>query len=127
MAYEIVELGNTSVRVRAPLEPNINIHGTGFAGSLYSLAVLTAWALCYAQIERLAVGAELVVAGAKVSYKKPVAAEIECHCELSDKVLAEYREGLQQGKRARINLQVDVNQGSAILDVQLVALPHDKG
>lgn len=123
MAYEIIGLGNRHIDVRAPLQPNINIHSSGFAGSIYSLAVLTAWSLCFAQIVELGVDAELVVGRANIAYKKPVVAAIECHCELSDDAMAEYRQLLQRGERARVNLQVNVNQGSAILDVLLVALP----
>ena len=32
-----------SLTVRAPMQPNRNVHGTTFAGSLYSACVLTGW------------------------------------------------------------------------------------
>ena len=43
--FHIAELDGQSIRVAAPLAPNINVHGTGFAGSLYALGILTAWAM----------------------------------------------------------------------------------
>ena len=38
MGYEIRALDARAITVGAPLAPNINIHGTGFAGSQYALA-----------------------------------------------------------------------------------------
>ena len=41
MQFSIASLSRESILVTAPLAPNVNIHGTGFAGSIYSLAVLS--------------------------------------------------------------------------------------
>jgi hypothetical protein len=46
MQFSIKVLNQDEIQVSAPLEPNINVHGTGFAGSIYSAAILTGWALC---------------------------------------------------------------------------------
>ena len=36
MSYRITELADTRITVEAPLGPNINIHGTGFAGGRHT-------------------------------------------------------------------------------------------
>lgn len=78
MRFSIEELSYDAIRVSAPLEPNVNIHGTGFAGSIYSVAILTGWALCTHILEQAAVDAELVVAKAGIRYRAPVTGELRC-------------------------------------------------
>ena len=82
MGYEIVKLDEARIVVEAPLEPNINIHGTGFAGSLYTLGVLSAWALCNHVIDAAGLDAELVIAEANIRYRAPVRGRIRCSCSL---------------------------------------------
>ena len=53
MQFHIEALSLDAIEVVAPLPPNVNIHGTGFAGSIYSVAVLTGWALCTISWKRL--------------------------------------------------------------------------
>ena len=93
----------------APLQPNINIHGTGFAGSIYSLAVLTGWALCTHIIDELELDAELVVGRAEIAYRAPVTGELECRCradaEQREAFLQEYRE------RGKSRLVLDIAVG----------------
>ena len=61
MQFSIDLMDQDSIHVSAPLEPNVNIHGTGFAGSIYSLAVLTGWSLCTHIMDELVMDGELVV------------------------------------------------------------------
>ena len=96
MQFSIDDLSLDGIRVSAPLEPNINIHGTGFAGSIYSLAVLTGWALCTHIIDELELDAELVVGRAEIAYRAPVTGALECRCATEaaqrDAFLAEFRD-----------------------------------
>ena len=66
------------------IEPNINIRSTGCAGSIYSLGVLTGWALCTHIMDELGIEAELVVARAEIRYRAPVNGELECSCACSE-------------------------------------------
>lgn len=111
MQFSIEQLELDRIIVTAPLEPNINIHGTGFAGSIYSVAVLTGWALCTHIIDELALDAELVVARAEIAYRAPVTGDLECRCSvdagLREAFLAEFRE---RGK-GRLVLDIAVGDG----------------
>jgi len=60
--FWVTTLGDTVIEVEAPLAPNINVHGTGFAGSLYALGILTAWGLCSHLIHQAELAADLVEA-----------------------------------------------------------------
>ena len=126
MAFSIEELSPRAIRVRAPLEPNINIHGTGFAGSIYSLAILTGWALCAHILEQANLDAELVVAKAEIRYRAPVTGELRCITAAGD----EQREAFLHGARERGKgvLALDIEVGGdrqALLSATFCAIHRD--
>ena len=84
MEFDIADLTPQSIRVRAPLPPNVNVHGTGFAGSIYAIAVLAGWALCTHIMNVRGMAGDLVVASAKIRYRAPVTGDISCHSEASE-------------------------------------------
>jgi thioesterase domain-containing protein len=108
MQFSIDQLQPGKIRVSAPLQPNINIHGTGFAGSIYSLAVLTGWALCTHILEELAVDADLVVGRAEISYRAPVTGDFECHCSASDTQREAFLQGIRERGKGRLELDIAV-------------------
>lgn len=114
MGYRITELGDNHITVAAPLAPNINIHGTGFAGSLYSLGVLAAWGLCAHLLARAGIeNADLVVAQANIRYRTPVRGEILCRCVIADEVARAFIAGLRNKGRSRIAVDVAVGEEPA--------------
>lgn len=123
MGYEVIELSETVIDTRAPLHLNINIHQTGFAGSLYSIAALTAWTLCHHAISLHQVEASLVIAKANIDYHRPVESDIECRCEAEPGAMKKFIETLQQGRRAKLNLEISINNGKAIMKALMVATP----
>jgi thioesterase domain-containing protein len=65
------------VSLSIPVKGNTNVHGSAFAGSLYSVCVLSAWynLVCHLRAtwdEELLNKATVVVQSAEVSYKHPV-------------------------------------------------------
>ena len=123
MQFSIRELDADHIRVAAPLEPNVNIHGTGFAGSLYSLAVLSGWALCMHLIELLELDAELVVGRAEIRYRAPVRGPIECRTACSAAERDAFAAGVRDEGKGRMRLEIAVGDGpEAILDATFVAL-----
>jgi thioesterase domain-containing protein len=122
MGFRITELGDTRIAVEAPLGPNINIHGTGFAGSLYALGILTAWGLAAHLIDRAGLAAELVVAEANIRYRAPVRTDISCRCEVDDAAAAAFVGDLATTGRARLVLEVAVGEGpAAAIEAQMHA------
>ncbi|MCB1725190.1 MAG: YiiD C-terminal domain-containing protein [Chromatiaceae bacterium] len=113
MRFRICSLDGHAIRVEAPLEPNINVHGTGFAGSLYALGILTAWAMTAHVIARAGLDAELVVASATIRYRAPVTGDITCACDVEVPAAAAFVAALGGRGRARLALRVQIGAGPA--------------
>eukprot|EP00668_Euglena_longa_P011308 GGOE01013702.1.p1 GENE.GGOE01013702.1~~GGOE01013702.1.p1 ORF type:complete len:175 (-),score=32.35 GGOE01013702.1:294-794(-) len=130
MGLKILALDSKPFRitVSAPLEANVNVHGTGFAGSLYSLAVLTAWTIVhhFLRCEFPMVHMELVVRDASIRYHRPVEGDIVCHCSLAEDALATFKATLLDKQKARMvaTTVIPVSGGdtpAAVLEAQFTA------
>lgn len=73
--------GNT-LHCNAPLAPNVNLHQTMFAGSIYAMATLTGWGMLYLQLRQLGLHGDQVLADANIRYMRPVAKLPSARCEL---------------------------------------------
>lgn len=111
MKLRIVSLGPDSINTSAPLGPNRNMHGTGFAGALYSLAVATGWALVHNRLDVADLKGQLVVKEATIHYKRPVTSSIELEAaidsEISDNELTH-----QLSDNGRINFPLTISINS---------------
>ncbi len=56
----------------AEIKANQNLHGTMFAGSIYSLATLTGWGATYLQLKEAEFDAAIVLSDANIKYLKPL-------------------------------------------------------
>ena len=115
MGYRITELADTRITVEAPLGPNVNLHGTGFAGSLYALGILTAWGLCAHVTARAGLEAELVVTEATIRYRAPIRGDIVCRCAAKETALRAFVDDLATQDRSRVTLEVAIGDGPAAL------------
>ena len=123
MQFSIRELSLDAIRVAAPLEPNINIHGTGFAGSIYSLGVLTGWSLCTHIMQELGVEAELVVARAEIRYRAPVNGELECSCACSMAQRESFQKGIAEVGKGKLQLDIEIGSDrQAVLQATFIAV-----
>ena len=102
-------IDNTSLTLSAPLQRNRNVHGTAFAGSLYSVSVLCAYYLGRAWVVREGLagsGYELVAKAGRIQYKRPVtAARIVAKSILpSEAALARFRSDLEASGKASVEV-----------------------
>ena len=122
MGYRISTLDARSITVEAPLAPNINIHGTGFAGSQYALGILAAWGLCAHMIAQAGLDAELVVVEANIRYRLPVTGDIVCHCAVTEAARRTFIGALTGKSRSRLTLRVEIGADSAaVIDATMHA------
>jgi thioesterase domain-containing protein len=108
MEFSIEALSLDAIRVTAPLQPNVNIHGSGFAGSIYSVAVLTGWALCTHILDQYQIDAELVVAKAEIKYRTPVTTDLECNVNVAVAARELFLQGIREQGKGRLLLDIEV-------------------
>ena len=115
MQFSIEELTDQSISVVAPLSPNSNVHGTGFAGSLYSLAALSAWSLTTNLINQAGLHADVVMASAEIRYRRPVQSVIRCTCKCLPVVSTSFIHHLSRDGRARLSLMVEIGESADVV------------
>lgn len=106
MGIRIYQYTGREFETRAMLSRNINVHGTMFAGSIYSLATLTCWGLLHLQLQERQLAGAVVLADGTIHYHKPVTHEPRAVAHLAD-VTGDYSP-LQQGRNARLTLKAKV-------------------
>ncbi len=105
MGIRVMDFANDQLVVRAELEPNINVHGTAFAGSLYAIAALCGWGMTWLQLKTRHIDGSIVIADGHIHYERPVKEPIVATCRF---ILSDQSEALarlkSQGK-TRFNLE----------------------
>ncbi len=80
MGIEIVRFADDELIVRAALAPNINVHGSAFAGSLYAICALTGWGMTWLKLRSSGLDGRIVIAEGQIRYRRAVAEDILCTC-----------------------------------------------
>ncbi|GIU30118.1 thioesterase [Shewanella schlegeliana] len=90
--------------VSAPLEPNINLHNTMFAGSIYTLMTLTGWGMLWLQQKLAEQEGDIVLADANVRYLAPIDSQPIAKVNWPDCDLSK----LSLGRRVKVRLEVEL-------------------
>ncbi|RUO63705.1 bifunctional GNAT family N-acetyltransferase/hotdog fold thioesterase [Pseudidiomarina insulisalsae] len=109
MGIRISQYTGREFETHAQLARNINVHGTMFAGSIYSLATLTCWGLLHLQLRERQLQGSVVLADGNIHYHKPITREPRAVARLID--MNGDLSGLQSGQNARVNLKSQVFDG----------------
>ena len=97
----------SQIEMQADLEPNINVHGVAFGGSIYSTCALTGWGLLVLRLEDRGLEPRIMIAGAEIDYLKPVNQTIRASCTLQDRELENFIASYAEKNKARISLSVE--------------------
>lgn len=84
MQMQIESFDGDLLETRAVLAPNVNVHGTAFAGSLYAIQALTGWGMMHLQLKLNDLDASIVIASGQINYAKPVAEDIVVRCSFGE-------------------------------------------
>jgi thioesterase domain-containing protein len=95
---------------RAALNPNLNLHGTMFAGSIYSLATLTGWGLIHLWLKNSNKEGNIVLGDGSIHYHKPVSQQPGAVVRMSD--IQGDLSALDEGKKVRLKVKVEVRDGT---------------
>lgn len=108
-AIEVARLDADGVALSASLAANHNDKGTGFAGSLFSVAVLTGWSQVMLLLRDADLSGQVVVSESRVRYLQPANADFRAVVNQPDEEAVQgfYRQ-LEKKGRARLPLTIDV-------------------
>ena len=106
MDMQIVSFVDDTLTCRASLDPNVNVHGTAFAGSLYAVQALTGWGMMHLQLQLHELDASIVIANGNIDYAKPVAEDIVVRCSFGSQI--EAMERLKTSGKGRFQLACEV-------------------
>jgi thioesterase domain-containing protein len=110
VGIEATAYDGRTLTVTAPLEANRNLHGTAFAGSLFSACVLTGWGATWLALREHDLDGVIVVADSKIAYRKAVAEEIVCRCTPDAATLGEALEHYRAKQRMRLPLTCTIDR-----------------
>ena len=111
MSIGVASFDGRTLAARAPLPPNRNIHGTAFAGSLYSICVLTGWGAIWLALREQALNGLIVVAASDIQYRKGVAGDLVCSCTPDASALQSGLELFRTTRRMSIELGCTIDSG----------------
>ncbi|WP_077755731.1 thioesterase domain-containing protein [Shewanella psychrophila] len=104
-----VAYSDKEFRVTAPLEPNINLHQTMFAGSIYTLMTLTGWGMVWLQQSLADLQGDIVLVDAKVRYLAPIETAPVAKVSWPDTDMSV----LSKGRRLKVKLEVKLYCGDS--------------
>jgi len=109
MGVNVVAYADDSLEITADFGPNVNIHGTAFGGSLFSICAVAGWALLHLEYEEAGLHALSVLCDASIKYFRPVKGEIRAQCRLPDNGTFEpFIKRVGSGERAAIALVTEI-------------------
>ena len=123
MGLQVLDLTDNLIKLEAPVaDNNINIHGTGFAGSIYSMCALTAWGFMHMRVLKENITADVVIARGEIRYLSPVKEKITCECDVEENHYNEFHQRMLKQGKASIPVAVNVLEGvhlRAVLEARM--------
>ncbi len=114
MGLRVLEAGQEKVRLSFPLEPNLNVHGTAFGGSLYTAALLAPWGLLWCLLRQRGLAADVVVAASGERFLAPVGDAFVAECSAPRGSFDRSLKVLRAKGRARVEAQSEVYSGGRL-------------
>lgn len=106
MELEFLSAIPGEIRIKSPLQANINDKGTGFAGSIYSGLVLSGWSLVTYELRRRGHDPDVVVARSTVEYRMPIRSDFISRATFADPgELDLFLQKFEQGRKPGISVQ----------------------
>lgn len=84
MQVSVLDVGTDSVRLAAPLAPNINHRDTVFGGSASAVAILAAWSLLHVRLKSAGLDVRLVIQSNTMDYGLPIEGDFTARSSLAE-------------------------------------------
>ena len=121
MGVDVVFYEPGHVITEAPLEPNLNTHGTAFGGSLYCVATMCGWSLVHLTLMDAGFEPSVWVTRGEVTYHKPVAGAIRAEARAIESERRALVDAYREKGRARADLTVEIRNQEGELALTLEA------
>lgn len=124
LGIEALEISSSLVRFRVSLQKNRNHKGTAFGGSLYSAAVLAAYALVLAGLKARNIPTDnIVIAKGEIQYLRPIDTDFEVVCQFeSPEQENKFYEDLKLQGRVKGPLRSQIRGGGGSLGALLTGV-----
>lgn len=109
MGIKLYQYSGKTLETRASLNKNINLHGTMFAGSIFSLATLTGWGMIFLQLKEKGLDGDIVLGDGNIHYHKPITMQPRALCNIES--LNGKFDLLKKNKKCCIKLSVSILDG----------------
>lgn len=109
LGLTVSEYSGNHITIKAPLALNHNHQGTGFGGSIYSVAVTAAWSLLELWLEDRGLKGSVVIQSGAMEYGLPVSSDFFAQCELpSDEDMQRLERSIERRGKGRLCLESTV-------------------
>jgi thioesterase domain-containing protein len=110
MGVEAWSWSQEGLVVRAPAEPNVNVHGSMFGGSVAALGILAGWGWLHLELEARGATAAVVVQDERTRYLRPILGASRARCLPPDPGdLQRFLKALRRKGRGRLGLRVEIS------------------
>ena len=110
MQLSLHSYDHLTLRLDAPLAPNINNKGTAFGGSIASICLFAGWAVATLAFADHGVGnTEIVVFQSEMTFKRPARGHLDVVAHLDPEEFEDRLAQLRQGSDERLRFEVDID------------------
>lgn len=115
MGIQVQKCQRSSVVLKAPLKENTNDKNTAFAGSIYSLAVLSGWSLVHTSMKLEGFSSDQVISESSIKYIAPVQSDFTSSSFLVEPDLySGFVDRIQSGKKGKIPVHVEIRDARGL-------------
>jgi thioesterase domain-containing protein len=111
MGFVPLKWDGTTLHMGAELEPNVNDKGTGFGGSLATVATLCGWSIVTLHLRDLGRDDDVVIKESQLEYFRPITSDFIAVTSLpSAEELENFDTRMLEKGRARMELVIEIDQ-----------------
>ena len=114
MDVSVVSASAEKVVLEAPLDPNINVHGTMFGGSVSTLGLLAAWSVLHLRLEAEGIANQLVIHKTEAEYLLPVKGRIRASARLDGAGCESFLHMLERLGKARLSVMAELSYDGSV-------------
>jgi thioesterase domain-containing protein len=115
MGFKPLQYDGQSLGMGAELAPNVNDKGTGFGGSLATVATLCGWSLVTLHLRDIGRDDDVVIRDSHLEYLRPVTGDFIARTRLPDAdTVAAFDARMGEKGRARLDLVIEVFCGDEV-------------